>query len=184
MQTIPQETLEILSRIQSPTLRQGINYALAHGHDDYSNHAHNTWKQKIDIAGLEDFCKTLYIDWRNDIISRIDQFSGAQREWAEKLRDNPTFNPDRISAKTNLTPFYDFFAKGWDMNFEGMFQAPAHLQNPKKSLIPDEKTTNPNGFFHVYGWAFGDTQMDKRDARLYLNLQSENIPTFVSVWRG
>lgn len=179
METIPQETLEILSQMKSPTFRQSLNYALTYWHDDYTNHSHETWQEKVDVAGLEDFCKTLYLDWRKDLIDNFESLSEKEKEVAIRLRDYDQFQPENIAKLPLATPFYDFFARGFDKYFGSYAQPPSHLQNAEKSIVPDKDTIMPDGFLHVYGWAFKDLEKDKRDARLYLNLKSENIPTFV-----
>jgi len=108
MQPIPQETLEILSRLQSPSVKDSLSYALTNGYNSYDLNKHNTWQKETDVKGLEEFCKIIYTDWRKELISKIDTLSPLQRQAVEALRDMDAYKPENIARRPQQTPFMIF----------------------------------------------------------------------------
>lgn len=179
MQPIPQETLEILSRLQSPSVKDSLSYALTNGYNSYDLNKHNTWQKETDVKGLEEFCKIIYTDWRKELISKIETLSPSQRKAVEALRDNAEFKPENIARSSQLTPFYNIFREGFLKDLSLI--PPSALQN-NDIFLPHEAEADgpsvPNNFLHVYGWAFPENSRDKENGRFYINLMSKNIPQF------
>jgi len=183
-------TLELLSTIKSPTLEECLQKSIVKGYDDYDNNAHNTWQTGVDLKGLEEFCKILYIDWRNDLINNIDSLQGGYKNLAIIVRDSEIFNPSSIESRKSNTPFYSFFQKGFKNIVNKIVTENPILSNVKdvqivgklqndKPFIPEQDGPVPDNFFRVLGFNFVGQQREKEEARLYLNLMSKNIPSFM-----
>lgn len=183
------QTLELLSTIKSPTLEECLQKAIVKGYDAYYNNSHNTWRTDVDVKGLEEFCKILYIDWRNDLINNIDSLQGGYKALATRVRDYEIFNPTNIESRKYNMPFYSFFQKGFKNLVNKIAENPilsdvkdvqivGKLQNDKM-FIPEEDGPDPDNFFRVLGFNFVGQQREKEEARLYLNLMSKNIPSFM-----
>ena len=99
--------LEILKKIKSPNVKNLIRNVFNNGgHDCYNNNAHNSGS--ADFSEIEEFCKMLYIDWRNFLITHKDKFTEERHIKAiERLETNPMYFPENIE-KRDGTPFYKF----------------------------------------------------------------------------
>lgn len=175
MINISNDTLNILYKIKSPKLIDVLRASMMYGYDDYFNNSHNTHFE--DVNGLEEFCKTLYIDWRNNLISNASSLPPEQAKVAEILQTKPLFFPENIEKQNSRTPFYNFFYRGYNKYFSGTGTRPAKLQSGK-TIISDEDGMEADGFLHVYGYALEDKKEDDVNCRLYLNLIAKNTPAF------
>lgn len=175
MISVSEQNLEILSKVKSPKFKDILRLSLSAGYDDYNNNAQNT--NEADVAGLERFCKMLYIDWRQSMIDNYDKLSSLAKTVAESLRDNKIFDPSNIE-KRDGTPFYNFLLHGYDKVFKNTGTRPAELQSGI-SIIPSPEE-NSDGFLHVYGYQLTWQNREKIEGRLYLNIKAKNLPKFAT----
>ena len=176
---LTEEAKKIISRMDIPDFDDILRTSIGkYGYDSYNNCAHKTSYQ--DITGLETFCKLLYCDWGRNLINNIDLLDPIAKNVAITLKDNNFFWPKNVIERNKgkcKTPFYNFFLSGYDKYFKGTGVRPASLQNGI-SIIKEDNMIPSDSFFHVYGAHLIGKRVDNIEARLYLNLEAKNIPSF------
>lgn len=178
MKVLPESAIEILNKVKSPSMEDLLEQYLYTGYNDYYLDSHCT--NQVDVEGLEEFCKMIYIDWRNSLVNGDkSKFTAHELAVAQALEMYDKFNPATIDAKKkSKTPYYNFFYKGYDKYFKGTGTRAVLLQDGS-SIMPDEDYI-PDGFMHVFGYGITRKQREPIEGRLYLNLQGKNIAKFAT----
>ena len=175
MKELTQSAIEILKKVKSPSIDDLLASYLYTGYIDYYLDTHST--RKTDIQAIEEFCKMVYIDWRNGLIDHKEELGEIEKAVADALEKYAMFDPANIDAKMKSpTPYYNFLYKGYDKYFRGTGTRPALLQDGK-TIMPDEDFI-PDGFMHIFGYGITRQEKEPIEARLYLNLMGENIGKF------
>ena len=175
MRDIPESAMQILKKVKGPSIETMLEDYLYTGYISYRLDTHSS--NKTDIQSIEEFCRMVYIDWRNSLIENQSSLGPIEKIVAEALEKYEKFNPENIDARKNSsTIYYDFFYQFYDKYFKHTGTRPMLLQDGK-TILPEENFL-PDGFLHVWGHVITRQKSEPVEARLYLNLKGENIGKF------
>ena len=167
-----QKVRKILSGIQSPSMLDILEF---HGksckYDSYSNNSHSSGKI-IDANELEQFCRRLFIDYRNYLL-QCDQKSNLTGVWksvVETLKSD-SYNPDIMDKRSGM-PYYKLLYSDFRKIFGDKIPYIAELQSA------EDISKGQGDFLHVFSYIGNGLKREPIDVRLYLNLKTENILKF------